>query len=236
MEIGIIGAGYIGGTLARKLAAAGHHVRIANSRSPETLDEFADEDGITPMWAVGAIEGVDVAIISVPQRSITNLPEGVLSVLRVSPIVIDTGNYYPVRDGEIAGIEQGKTDSEWVASHLGRPVFKVFNNIAAPSLKHKGKSHGGQRLGLTVAGPDIDDKNRVFDLVNQIGFDPVDAGRLEQSWRVQPGTPTYCKDMTADQLRAGLAETRPEDIPSYHAFRDQLRDFDAAMENLRARM
>jgi 8-hydroxy-5-deazaflavin:NADPH oxidoreductase len=124
-------------------------------------------------------------------------------------------------------------DSEWVAAHLGRPVFKVFNNIVAPSLKHKGRTGAGQRLGLTVAGPATQDKQKVFALVNQIGFEPVDGGGLEQSWRLQAGTPTYCKDMTADQLLAGLAETTREESGKYHEIRDQLQDFDGAMEKLR---
>jgi 8-hydroxy-5-deazaflavin:NADPH oxidoreductase len=127
-------------------------------------------------------------------------------------------------------------DSEWVASQLGRPVFKVFNNIAAPSLKHKAGTTAGQRLGLTVAGPATEDKQTVFTLVDQVGFDPVDAGGLEQSWRLQPGTPTYCRDMTAGQLLAGLAETVWADIGKYHEIREQLQDFDAAMKNLHQRM
>ena len=236
MEIGIIGAGCIGGTLARKFAAAGHRVRVANSKAPSSLTDFEGEAGIVPMWAADAVRGVDVAILSVPQKAISKLPGQVLSVLSSVPIVIDTGNYYPVRDGRIDGIEEGMADSEWVAAHLGRPVFKVFNNIVAPSLKHKGRTGAGQRLGLTVAGPATEDKQKVFTLVSQIGFDPVDGGGLEQSWRLQAGTPTYCKDMTADQLLAGLAETTREDIGKYHEIRDQLQDFDGAMEKMREYM
>lgn len=185
------------------------------------------------MWAAGAIQGVDVAILSVPQKAIGKLPGQVLSALSLVPIVIDTGNYYPVRDGRIDGIEEGMADSEWVAAQLGRPVFKAFNNVVAPSLKHKGTGDPDQRLGLTVAGPATVDKQKVFALVSQIGFDPVDAGGLEQSWRLQAGTPTYCKDMTAEQLPAGLAETTGEDIGKYHEIRDQLQDFDAAMQKMR---
>lgn len=230
MNIGIIGAGYIGGTLARKLASAGHQVRVANSKAPSSLPDFDGGNGIRPMWAADAVDGVDVAILSIPQKAIKNLPESVLTALSSVPIVIDTGNYYPVRDGIIDQIEQGMADSEWVAAHLGRPVFKVFNNMMAPSLKHKGTTDAGQRLGLTVAGPATADKHKVFALVNQVGFDPVDAGGLDQSWRLQAGTPTYCKDMTAEQLLAGLDETSPADIGNYHEIRDELQDFDAAMK------
>lgn len=236
MKIGIVGAGFIGATLARKLAAAGHQVQIANSRTPSTLAEFEGENGITPVWAAEAVQNPEMVILSLPQKAVENLPDNVLSALKPVRIVIDTGNYYPVRDGRIDGIEGGLADSEWVATCLGRPVFKVFNNIAAPSLKHRGTTNPGQRLGLTVAGPAAEDKQKVFDLVRQLGFDPVDAGALEHSWRLQPGTPTFCKNMTADQFLAGLAETIPEDTGKYHELRDQLRDFEAAQNNMRQRM
>jgi 8-hydroxy-5-deazaflavin:NADPH oxidoreductase len=234
MLIGIIGAGFIGGTLARQLASAGHQVRIANSKAPSTLPEFASAHGITPTWAVEAADGVDVAILSIPQSAVTTLPRDVVSALSSVPIVIDTGNYYPARDGRISALDQGMTDSRWVASQLGRPVYKVFNNIAAPSLKNKA-THDGQRLGITVAGPATDDKQTVFSLVEQIGFDPVDGGDLDESWRLQPGTPTYCKDLRADEFRQGLAETRREDIAKYHAGRDQV-DFDTAAQRMKDRM
>lgn len=232
IEIGIIGAGYIGGTLARKLASVGHRVRIANSKDPSSLTEFKGGDGITPMWAADAVEGVDVAILSVPMKAITAFPENVRTSLSSVPIVIDTGNYYPVRDGRIDALDEGMADSEWVASQLGRPVFKVFNNMTAPSLKYKGSSDAGVRLGLAVAGPATEDKHRVFSLVEQLGFDPVDGGELEQSWRQQPGTPIYCTDMNAVQMRVGLAETIRENIGQYRESRDQLQDFDAAMKKM----
>lgn len=236
MDIGIIGAGYIGGTLARQLASAGHRVRIANSRDPSTLTAFQGVDGLTPAWAADAADGVDVAILSLPQKAISTLSDDVVSTLSPVPIVIDTGNYYPVRDGSIDALDQGTTDSQWVASRLGRPVFKAFNNISAPSLKHRGTSDPTQRLGLTVAGPGGEDKHKVFSLIEQLGFDPVDGGDLEQSWRLQPGTPTYCKDMNAEQLRTGLAVTTREDIDKYRAERDQLKDFDGAIKQMSARM
>jgi hypothetical protein len=234
MKIGIIGAGYVGGTLATKLAEAGHHVRLANSKDPATLAEFEEVAGITPAWAADAVTDVDVAILSLPQKVIPTLSDEVLTALRTAKVVIDTGNYYPARDGRIEPLDQGVPDSEWVAAILGRPVYKVFNNIMAPSLKHK--SDSDPRLAATVAGPAGEDKNRVYALVGQIGFDPVDAGDLDQSWRLQPGTPTYCQDMTADQIRVGVAATSSDDIETYHAARDAIEDFDAAMATMRQYM
>ena len=232
MRIGIVGAGLIGGTLARKLASIGHQVRIANSREPSSLTEFENDDGITPVWADEVADGADIVILSLPQKAIGALSESLRSTLMSVPIVIDTGNYYPVRDGHIDALDQGTADSEWVAGILGRPVFKVFNNIGAPSLKYKGTDDEGQKLGLTVAGPSGEDKQKVSELIVQLGFDPVDGGDLGQSWRLQPGTPIYCKDMTADEMRTGLQQTTREDIGQYHEDRDQIEDFDAAMKKV----
>lgn len=234
MKIGIIGAGYVGGTLATKLATAGHDVRLANSKDPATLAEFDEIDGVTPAWAADAVTDVDVAILSLPLKVIPTLSDDVITALATARIVIDTGNYYPARDGRIEPLDQGTPDSEWVTAILGRPVYKVFNNIMAPSLKHKGDSD--PRLAATVAGPSGEEKDRVYALVAQIGFDPVDAGDLDQSWKLQPGTPTYCQDMTADQIRVGIAATSADDIETYHAGRDALEDFDAAMVAMRQYM
>jgi len=238
VEIGIIGAGFIGATLARKLAAVGHHVRIANSRGPQTVTGFDGEDAIRPAWAVDAVTGVDVAIVSIPVKAVATLPRDVIAALASVPVVIDTGNYYPVRDGDIDELDRGTPDSAWVAARLGRPVYKVFNNIGAPSLKNKATDAADHRLGLTIAGPAGPHKQQVMALVDRIGFDPVDAGTLEDSWRLQPGTPTYCRDMNAEQLRAGLATTVRQDIDSHHAARDSItaEQFAAANDHMRQLM
>jgi len=236
MEIGIVGAGLIGGTLARKLAALGHKVRIANSKAPTTLGEFTGEPSITPMWAAAAVEGADLAVLTVPLKAVSDLPADVVASLASVPIVIDTCNYYPVRDGRIDALDQGMTDSSWVASILGRPVYKVFNNIAAPSLKYKSSIEPTERVGLAVAGADSADKHTVFALVDQLGFDPVDGGTLDQSWRQQPGTPTYCLDLEASELQDGLADTVESKIGEYLEVRDSLTDMDAAMQRTREMM
>ncbi|GAB2830671.1 hypothetical protein GCM10022221_31770 [Actinocorallia aurea] len=190
------------------------------------------------MWAADAVTGADIAIVSVPVKAVEAFPQEVITALASVPVVIDTGNYYPVRDGDIDELDQGAPDSAWVAARLGRPVYKVFNNIGAPSFKNKATDDAARRLGLTIAGPDGQDKQRVMALVDQIGFDPVDAGSLEDSWRLQPGTPTYCLDMNAEQFRAGLAETVQSDIESYHAARDSItaEQFAAANDYMRQLM
>src|SRR5437899_1826443 len=130
MKIGIIGAGKIGGTLARRLTALGHEVSIANSRGPETLSALAKETGARPVTVEEAARAGDVVIVSIPVKSVTSLPAGLFDGVAKKVVVVDTGNYYPQqRDGRIDPIENGTTESRWVSDRLGRPVVKAFNNI-----------------------------------------------------------------------------------------------------------
>jgi predicted dinucleotide-binding enzyme len=125
--------------------------------------------------------------------------------------VVDTGNYYPRRDGKIEAIESGTPESRWVEQQLGRPVVKAFNNIHAPHLMEHGRPAGDpRRIALPVAGDDPRAKQTVMRLIDQLGFDPVDAGGLDESWRQQPGTPVYGTDRNAAGVRKGLAEASPE--------------------------
>lgn len=203
MKIGIIGAGNIGSILAGYLTALGHQVSIANSRGPETLRDIALKTGATPVTAEEAAGAPDMVILSVPVRAIANLPVAVLSAS--DAIIVDTGNYYPSRDGKIADIEAGLTDSEWVSAAIGRPVIKAFNNIVAPSLASKAVPAGAPgRLALSVAGDDEQQKATVKALIDAIGFDAIDGGALSESWRQQPGEAAYCQDLDKDALQAAL--------------------------------
>src|SRR3954447_16036201 len=140
MDIGIIGTGNIGGTLARHLTALGHQVSIANSRGPASLAELAAETGARAATVEQAARAQDIVIVAVPEKAVPQLPHDIFSTM--SAIVIDTGNYYPSRDGQIDEIDAGLTDSEWVAQLLGCPVVKAFNNIGAPSLANRGLPAG----------------------------------------------------------------------------------------------
>ena len=212
MKIGIIGAGMIGGTLTRRLAALGHEVIVANTRGPESLAELAKESGAKAVSAPEAVKDRDLIIISIPVRNIPKLPKGLLAGVAKHVPVIDTGNYYPKqRDGHIAEIEGGQTESRWAANVLGHPVIKVFNNIYWKHLLEKGTAQGtAGRIALPVAGDDAKAKAIVLKLVDDLGFDAVDAGGLDESWRQQPGTPAYGKDLGAEALREALAEAKPE--------------------------
>jgi predicted dinucleotide-binding enzyme len=207
MKIAIVGIGSIGGNLARRLAAAGHEVRVANSRGKAAVSSFAKEAGVTPADLKDAIDGADAVILAIPLPAMATLPEGLLAELPSSVPVVDTSNYYPgLRDAQIPALESGQTESVWVSEQLGRPVIKAFNNLLAYSLENLGQPKGAEgRLGVAVAGDDVSQKTLVMKLVDDVGFDPVDSASLEDSWRQQPCTPAYCCDYTADQMRPALA-------------------------------
>ena len=214
MDIGIIGAGHIGSALARHFTTAGHNVSIANSRGPETLADLAAETGARAVTAEEAARAGDVVVVTVPQKAVPNLPREILAASHA--VVIDTGNYYPSRDGRIEPIEAGTPDSEWVAATLGHPVVKAFNNIQALHLQDHGSPAGTpHRVALPVAGDDATAKATVLALIDAIGFDAVDAGGLDESWRQQPGSPVYGTDLDADGVRAALLAASPDRAPEW---------------------
>jgi len=219
MRIGIIGAGNIGGNLTRRFAGLGHEVAVANSRGPETLAELAQETGASAVWATEAAHGADVVVVTIPEKSIPALPDGILDGLAPGAVVIDTGNYYPQqRDGRIEDIENGTPESVWVAEQLGHPVIKAFNGIYAAHLLTEGKPTGSPgRMALPVAGDDSAAKAVVIDQLDQLGFDGVDAGGLDESWRQQPGTPVYGAQVDAAGVTQALAEASPERPAAFRA-------------------
>lgn len=205
MKIGILGVGNIGKTLTLKLSKAGHNVKVTNSRAPDTIESDVIASGARAVWATEAVKDVDVVIISIPLNRITEIAPLIRS-LPSETVVIDTSNYYPHRDGRIDAIEGGQVESLWVSKQLGRPLIKAFNNILAYSLAELGRPEGSPgRLAVAVAGDDRASKQVAMDLVSEVGFDPVDAGRLEDSWRQQPSTPAYCCDYDAETMRKALA-------------------------------
>ncbi|NUS97870.1 MAG: NAD(P)-binding domain-containing protein [Gemmatimonadaceae bacterium] len=216
MKIGIIGAGNIGGTLARRLAALGHEVSIANSRGPETLADLARESGAKAVTVEEAARGKDVVIVTIPEKNVPRLPKGLFAGADRT-VVVDTGNYYPRnRDGRIDEIENGMTESRWVERQIGHPVVKAFNNIYAKHLLERGKPKGEPgRIALPVAGDDARAKQVLIGLLDELGFDGVDAGSLDESWRQQPATPVYGTDLDAEGVEralAGAPRERPADF------------------------
>lgn len=219
MKIGIIGAGHIGGTLTRRLTALGHQVSVANSRGPETLAGLAGETGAKAVSVEDAARGQDLVIVTIPEKNIPTLPRDLFEGAPDDLVVVDTGNYYPQqRDGRINAIESGTTESRWVSQQLGRPVVKAFNNIYAQHLMDSGRPAGTPgRIALPIAGDNDAAKAVVMKLVDQLGFDTVDDGGLDDSWKQQPGTPVYTTDFDAAGVRRALSEASPERKPEWRA-------------------
>jgi len=219
MKIGIIGAGQIGGTLTRRLTALGHKVSVANSRGPKSLAGLAGETGAKAVSVEEAARSGEVVVVTIPEKNITELPRKLFDGVAREVVVVDTGNYYPrQRDGRIDGIEDGLTESRWVEKQLGRPVIKAFNNIYAEHLLKRGKPAAVPgRIALPVAGDDAAAKGVVLRLIDELGFDPVDAGGLDESWRQQPGTPVYTADLDAAGVRRALSEAKRERGPAWRA-------------------
>jgi predicted dinucleotide-binding enzyme len=213
MKIGIIGAGNIGGNLTRRLTALGHDVAVANSRGPETLRELAEETGATAVRAQDAAKGAEVVVVTVPLKAVPGLPSGLLDGAAEGVAVIDTGNYYPQqRDGRIAAIEdEGLTESRWTERHLGHPVIKAFNGTYAQDILDRPRPAGDpERIALPVAGDDEAAKAKVRALIDELGFDTVDAGGIDDSWRQQPGTPVYGLRGNTEAVQKALTEATPD--------------------------
>jgi predicted dinucleotide-binding enzyme len=219
MRIGIIGAGQMGGTLARRLTALGHKVFIANSRGPATLADLAAETGATAVPVTEAARAGELVVVTIPEKNVASLPPGLFRETAPDVVVVDTGNYYPRQpDGRIDEIEAGTPESRWVEQQLGRTVVKAFNNIFAQHLLEYGLSAGSPgRIALPVAGDSAAAKAVVLGLIDQLGFDGVDAGGLDESWRQQPGTPVYTTDFDVEGVRRALSEASRDRTPAGRA-------------------
>jgi predicted dinucleotide-binding enzyme len=215
MKIGVIGAGNIGTALIKRFTAVGHEVSVANSRGPASLEELARSTGAHAVKVDEAANEAEVVVVTIPLHRVPELPAGFLQGAAKGAAVIDTSNYYPQRDGRIDEIVNGMPESRWVCEQIGHQVIKVFNTIYAQHLLELGRPKATPgRIALPVAGDDEAAKAVVMQLVDEIGFDPVDAGSLEESWRQQPGSPVYAKDLDAKATRAALAEAvRTQEAP-----------------------
>lgn len=207
MKIGIIGAGNVGGTLAHRLQQLGHQVTVANSRGPDSLTGLAAETGACAGTTEEAASAGEVVIVAVPLHAVPDLPAHPLA----GKIVIDVSNYYPQRDGHIASIDAKRVaSSRWIADLFdGARLVKAFNTIYADHLRRLGRpASDPRRIALPVAGDDAEAKQTVASLVDELGFDPVDAGSLDESWRQEPETAVNGTDRDADGVREGLAAAK----------------------------
>lgn len=207
--IGLIGAGHIGSQLASLSVASGYDLVISNSRGTETLADMVRKLG--PRAKAGlpadAARAGDIVIVSIPLKSYRSVPVEPLA----GKVVVDTNNYYSQRDGQIHELDnETTTSSELLQAHLPKSkVVKAFNHLYAADLSTHAQARGSDnRRALAIAGVDRDAKAIVARLIDQFGFDTVDAGPLKESWRIQPGTPGYGPRRTAEQLRNDLAAAR----------------------------
>jgi predicted dinucleotide-binding enzyme len=207
--IGLIGAGHIGSQLARLAIRSGYSVVISNSRGPETLADLVAELGpqARAATAADAAKAGDLVVVTVPLKNYAQVPVEPLT----GKIVIDTNNYYPARDGHIAELDnESTTTAELLQAHLpASKVVKAFNHIYAAELTTHGTPAGTpNRRALVIAGDDADAKRVVAHLIDQFGFDVVDAGPLREGWRIQRDTPGYGPRRNADELRRDLAAAK----------------------------
>jgi len=207
--IGIIGSGNIGSALARAFSLAGHRIVIANSRGPASLASLVDELGelVTAGTVEQAAAAGDLVVVTIPLGAVTSIPSALLD----GRLVVDTNNYYPARDGQIAELDdESLTTAEYVARHCaGATVVKAFNHIPALEIAgHAQPSGTRDRRALMVYGEDTTAVERVSALIEAIGFDAVAGGGLAESWRIQRDTPGYGPRFSAIELTAKLTEAR----------------------------
>jgi len=204
--IGLIGAGKIGSQVARLAVKSGYDVVVSNSRGPQTLTSLVKELGSKTRagTAIEAAKGGDIVVVTIPLKNYRQVPVEPL----VGKIVIDTNNYYPNRDGHIPELDdESTTTSELLQAHLPKSkVVKAFNHIYAAELTTDGRPAGTKnRRALVIAGDDAEAKKTVTHLLDQFGFDTVDAGPLKEGWRIQRDTPGYGPRRNAEELRRDLA-------------------------------
>ena len=207
--IGLIGAGHIGSQLARMAVAHGYDVVVSNSRGPDTLAALVAELGpkARAATAIDAAKAGDIVVVTIPLKHYRTVPVEPLA----GKIVIDTNNYYPERDGHIAELDnESTTTAELLQAHLPRShVVKAFNHIYAAQLTTDGQPAGSKnRRALVIAGNDPSAKATVTQLLDEFGFDTVDAGPLNEGWRIQRDTPGYGPRRTAEELRKDLAAAK----------------------------
>jgi predicted dinucleotide-binding enzyme len=204
MKIGIIGTGEIGGALARHWGAAGHQLLIS-SRHPEELQALAKQIG--PNVKVGtpreAAAFGDVVLVSVPYKATPQIGRDYAAELK-GKVVLDTGNPYPGRDGDMAVRDRQRGTGVASAEYLpGTRLVRAFNAINSGPLENEA-FHQPERLGIPLAADDAEAMKIAEQLVRDAGFDPVAVGPLSRAREFDVGTPVYVRGMTAAELRSAL--------------------------------
>ncbi|PRY68959.1 hypothetical protein B0I08_103165 [Glaciihabitans tibetensis] len=213
MKITVIGAGTIGGNLARRLSEAGHDVNVAGARGHDAVAAEVLAAGAHAVQLDTAVIDRDVIIFAVPFSVQPDLAD-LLAAVPEETVVVDTSNYYPFMSGPVEDIDNGKVESVWSQEKLGRPIVKAWNAALAGTQQTKGLPAGaGGRISIPVAADSAKARAIVMQLVDDTGFDPFDAGVIAESWRQQPGTPAYCTELGLDDLAAALDAAEKERAP-----------------------
>ncbi|MGY1714447.1 NADPH-dependent F420 reductase [Geodermatophilus nigrescens] len=213
--LGIIGAGHIGTALAQAATDAGYDVVLSNSRGPETLADLVDRIEARPSrrgsvraaTAEEAGAAGDLVVVTVPLKAVGDVPVQPLA----GKVVIDTNNYYPERDGQIAELDdESTTTAELLQAHLPTSrVVKAFNHIYAADITARRTPPGtANRRALAIAGDDASAKETVSSFIDELGFDVVDLGPLAEGWRIQRDTPGYGPDLDRGRLTEALAAAK----------------------------
>ncbi len=226
---GFIGSGNIGSTVARLAINAGHNVVMSNSRGPETLTKLIDDLGPQSQAATAeeAAAASDVVVVTIPLKHYRDVSAAALR----GKVIMDTMNYYPKRDSQIAALDdESTTTSELLQAHLpDSKVVKVFNNIYFEHLAVLARPAGDpQRSALAIAGDDAEAKVTVMALLDAIGYDTVDLGPLTEGWRTQRDTAAYGTMYAADPAdwSQGARPADAETVAAAAAAAQRYRDMD----------
>lgn len=204
-DLGIIGAGRIGTAIARLATANGYTLTLGSRRGPEGLRTLADELGQTAGTPDDAASEGELVLVAVPFSSITDLPRDALA----GKTLIDATNYVPWRDGTIDALEKDHAATSAYVQRLypDSLVVKAFNHIVWSDIPaHARPAGAADRRGIAIAGDEPESTETVMGLVDRLGFDPVHIGTLDESWRIQIGSPGWITPYTADELAAKIRE------------------------------
>ncbi|AHF75812.1 NADP oxidoreductase coenzyme F420-dependent [Sodalis praecaptivus] len=210
MNIGIIGAGFVGRAIAKLAIGQGHRVMLSNSRGPQTLFSLRAMIGCETGTAEDAARFGDIVVIAVPLSALGSLPVAYLK----GKWIFDAVNYYPERDGKVAALEgRQTTTSELLASYLPEAkIIKAFNAIPMTDLESDGLPAGAlDRRALPLAGDEEEGKRLAASLYDAFGFDTVDAGPLSEGWRFERGMPAYCVPLTKEALQVALMAAKRDE-------------------------
>ena len=204
MKIGMIVAGMIARAVAAVAIKHGHEVMVSNTRTPDTLFSLTGSLGCKAGSPQEAAEFGEIVLVAIPLKAYQTIPVAPLK----GKIVLDANNYYPERDGHIGELDRDEiTTSELLVRHLPKSkVVKVFNAVQAAHIETDGRPAGSpDRRAHPISGDDAAAKKVVADLLDQFGFDVVDAGQLAEGRRFQKDTPAYCVPMDSRKLQEALA-------------------------------